>query len=754
MTFAVRASDDYRLLAVLNKGVSSVSGDTVSAIIKQNTDFSLGNITVSQFLWRNPIILIAIVALFAAVLILLMYSYLRKNREAVLHEKNDELERFIGYVCRSHASVSEVNFNTSTQIKYILRDGHIELQECPYEYTDSKTIHTNIPDDDFSNINASINTSNIGDIINQAEDKYFEYRLREKDGYHWYAVTMSPIPKDEAHPNNVLIFKRDIDEAKRKEEQAKEALQKALDAANQASKAKGDFMSRMSHEIRTPLNAVIGYMSIAQSEDIQNEKVTHCLENSELAAKHLLSIINDVLDMSSIESGRIKIANSDYNLKQQLSTVSTIFYNQAKNHDVDFEVSINGLTEEWVVGDQLRVNQILMNLLSNAVKFTPANGRVGLDITQLEKTDSKVTIQFKVQDTGIGMTQEYLSRIFKPFEQESAGTAQKFGGTGLGLAISKNLTSLMGGSIDVQSEQNKGSIFTVTLPFGISAENQPLVPEAFDFSKIRVLVVDDQEADRQYTKEILKHLGIKCDTFSDGETAVRRFIRRQNSDYAFDLCIIDWKMPNSSGLEIAKKIREAGGKDVPIIIATAYDVTEIDEQAKSAGVNKVIAKPLFQSSLLDLLLNTFGKYTPKGNSAAAAHFNLQGARVLLAEDNEMNMEIAVSILTKANLVVETAVNGKEAVDAFKSSKQGHFDAILMDVQMPIMNGYEATRAIRALERSDAKTIPIIAMTANAFTQDIEEALANGMNGHIAKPVDYEKLYRTLNDCMHKSNSQE
>ena len=534
-------------------------------------------------------------------------------------------------------------------------------------------------------------------------------------------------------------------------ERGKEKLNEALTRAEEASHAKGDFMSRMSHEIRTPLNAVIGYMTIAQMKDSDQEKVQHCLENSELAAKHLLSIINDVLDMSAIESGKIKIANTDFNLKQQISTIATIFYNQAKNHDLDFEVHMNGFTEEWVVGDQLRVNQILMNLLSNAVKFTPEKGSVILDVFQLEKNDKQVMLQFKVRDTGIGMSEEYLARMFKPFEQESAGTAQKYGGTGLGLSISKNLTSLMNGTIEVESKLNEGTTFTVTLPFGVSEENAMQKKDKKDFSKVRVLIVDDQEADQSYAKEILHRLGVKSDTVSDGPSAVKRFIGRLNTDYAYDMCIIDFMMPECDGIEVAKEIRAAGGEGIPIIIATAYDVTEIDREAKAAGVDRVIAKPLFQSTLFDLLVSTFGKYEVQGEEILENAFDLKGIRILLAEDNAMNSEIAVSILTKAGIIVETAENGKEALDKFEISEENYYTAILMDVQMPIMNGYEATRAIRKSSHPQAQDIPIIAMTANAFSEDIAEALANGMNAHISKPVNYDKLFEALKKYTHKEN---
>lgn len=520
-------------------------------------------------------------------------------------------------------------------------------------------------------------------------------------------------------------------------------LKDALKQAESASQAKGDFMSRMSHEIRTPLNAVIGYLDIAKDEKEDTEKVAHCLEQSSIAAKHLLNIINDVLDISSIESGRMKIADEDFDLTQLIHSLTTIFYAQAKKKGVKFDVNVDDLSEEWVCGDSLRVNQILMNLLSNAIKFTPENGEVRLLIRQVGLHDEKVHLQFKISDTGIGMSREYSERMFTPFEQESATTAKNYGGTGLGLSISNSLVKMMGGTIEVETEQGKGTTFTVMLAFGMSNGKASAHLTTESFSKLRALVVDDEENACEYIGKLLGRCGVKCDTVTSGKKAVRRVKNRLASEYPYDFCIVDWNMEEMDGLETARQIREICGKDIPIIIATSYDYSSIIDEARQAGVDKIVSKPLFQSTLFDLLVNTYGKYEPTVSKKEKRKVDFHGKRVVIAEDNAMNMEIAVDILSKAGLEVIPVVNGKEAVDVFAASAPNTIDAILMDVQMPVMDGYEATRAIRKLNHPQAKTIPIIAMTANAFTSDVNAALASGMNDHIAKPISYERLFDTL-----------
>ncbi|MDD3409411.1 MAG: response regulator [Eubacteriales bacterium] len=525
-------------------------------------------------------------------------------------------------------------------------------------------------------------------------------------------------------------------------EQSREAMGDALRQAESASHAKGDFMSRMSHEIRTPLNAVIGYLDIAQDERSDEEKVSRCLEKSKLASRHLLGIINDVLDISSIESGRMKLAHEDFDLKQLVNALTTLFYAQAKAKGVSFEVHVESLESEWLVGDELRVRQILLNLLSNAVKFTPAGGSITLDIKQVGLGQDKIHLSFEVRDTGIGMSKEYLTRMFQPFEQESAATAKNYGGSGLGLSISNNLVHMMGGSIRVDSEQGKGTTFTVLLAFDAATarETERLATESF--ASLRALVVDDEEDACEYVKKLLERCGVKCDTVTSGKKALRRVVTRRDSGHLYDLCIVDWNMAEMDGIETAREIRRLCGDDMPIIIATAYDYSAISDVAKLAGVNKIVSKPLFQSTVFDLLVNTFGKYRP-AEPKEKQRVDFHGLRLMLAEDNEMNMEIALDILRKAGLEVTPVMNGQEALNAFEASAPGTFDAILMDVQMPVMDGYTATRKIRESNHPQARQIPIIAMTANAFAEDVTAALAAGMNDHVAKPISYDRLFASL-----------
>ena len=525
-------------------------------------------------------------------------------------------------------------------------------------------------------------------------------------------------------------------------------LKDALKQAESASQAKGDFMSRMSHEIRTPLNAVIGYLDIAKNEINDQEKVSHCLEQSTVASRHLLSIINDVLDISSIESGRMKIENADFDLTQMVQSLTTIFYAQAKKKNVNFDVNVEALTEEWICGDSLRVNQILLNLLSNAVKFTPTGGTVRLDIKQVGVRDGKVHIQFKVSDTGVVMSKEYMARMFQPFEQESAATARNYGGTGLGLSISHNLVKMMDGSITVESNQGEGTVFQVLLAFDRSEHQREAHLTTESFSKLRALVVDDEESACQYIGNLLERCGVKYETVTSGKKALRRVKSRLEAGTPYDFCILDWNMDGMDGIQTAKEIRALTGDEIPIIIATSYDYSSIIDEAKEVGINKVVSKPLFQSTMFDILVNTYGKYKPSeelektgADNRTQAYFN--GMKVILAEDNEMNMEIACDILTKVGMEITRAYNGQEAVDAFNNSADDYFDAILMDVQMPILDGYQATKAIRSSLKPQGKTIPIVAMTANAFTSDVTAALAAGMNDHVAKPINYQRLFEVL-----------
>lgn len=518
----------------------------------------------------------------------------------------------------------------------------------------------------------------------------------------------------------------------------------------EASAAKGNFMSRMSHEIRTPLNAIIGYNIIARDE-IKNAgndeelmhvemKVMDCLTKSEIASKHLLTIINDVLDMSAIESGKINVAHEKFDFKGLITSLSTIFYSQARAKGVEFEVIFDTLTEEWFIGDQMRTGQILTNLLTNAVKFTPEGGNVSLKINQPEADTNASHIHFSISDTGIGMSPEYLNHIWTPFEQADSSISRRFGGTGLGLAITKNLIDLMGGTITVESTPGVGTKFNVDLTF--ERAEQPASNPAYDFSKVNALVVDDDISTCDYIKLLFNRCGARCVSVTSGIEAINAVNASMKNNEQYTVCLIDWRMPQMDGIETIRGIRKIAGDDIPIIVLTAYDYSELADKAAEIGVSRFISKPLFQSSLFDLLANICGT-KPTAPIEKNESFDFTGSRVLLAEDNVMNMEIAKTIMESTGLLVDSAWNGREAVEMFEKSASGTYTAILMDVHMPEMNGHEAARAIRASAHVEATTIPIIAMTADAFAENVAEAHESGMNDHISKPIDMTKLFSTL-----------
>ena len=542
----------------------------------------------------------------------------------------------------------------------------------------------------------------------------------------------------------MILFRRDIDGAKKSEEIQHQAIRDALETAQRASEAKGNFLSRMSHEIRTPLNAIIGYLTLAQLPDASAGKIQHCLANGEAASRHLLHIINDVLDISAIESGRFKIAQEEFNLRRQLAPIATMFYGQARDKDILFSTSVQDVDTEWLIGDPLRIKQILMNILSNAIKFTPEKGSVRVKLQQMHPSASQVLLKFTVQDTGIGMSEAYLARIFTPFEQESAQTAQQFGGTGLGLSITQNLVRLMHGSIDVQSKLGEGSVFTISLPLKVAQHEDEADAETVDsFEHVHALVVDDLPSECDYVTSLLTRCHVASDYVLTGEEAVSRIIASEETAAAYDFCILDWKMPGMDGVETARKIKAACKKEIPIIIITAYDTAEVEEAAQQAGVRKVCSKPLFPSTMFDLLMTYFGKRKKADILPMMQQENLKDLHILLVEDNEMNREIAVAILEESGMKISTAIDGKDAVARFTEAAPGTYDCIFMDIQMPVMDGYAATRAIRSSAHPEARTIPIIAVTADVFAEDVSRALACGMNDYISKPIDYHKLITAL-----------
>ena len=547
-----------------------------------------------------------------------------------------------------------------------------------------------------------------------------------------------------------MVVSRDITEQVRRQREQTQALQDALMQAQHANQAKTTFLSNMSHDIRTPMNAIIGFATIAASHMDRRDQVRDCLQKILSSSNHLLGLINDILDMSRIESGKLQIHNQECNIPELMHNLVNIIQPQVKSKQLEMFIDTFEVSNEDVIADPLKLNQIFINLMGNAVKYTPAGGTVSFRITQ--HTTFKHgwgQYVFIIKDNGIGMSPEFVKHIFEPFERESTATRSGIQGAGLGMAITKNIVDMMGGEISVESELGKGSTFTVKLPLQLQ-DIEKSTEQIKELEGLRSLVVDDDFNVCDSVSKMLKSIGMRAEWTTSGREAAYRAKSAHEEEDPYHTYIIDWQMPETSGIETARRIRSAVGNDAFIIILTAYDWTDIEEEAKAAGVTAFCAKPLFMSDLKAALLaaNHIGSADAPETNTVWTQTDFGGKRLLLVEDNELNREIAGFILEEAGFVIESAPDGTDAVTMMEKCPEGYYDAILMDVQMPVMNGYEATKAIRAMHRQDIKALPIIAMTANAMEEDKEAALKSGMNAHIAKPLDIELLMKVLHQFLH------
>lgn len=541
-----------------------------------------------------------------------------------------------------------------------------------------------------------------------------------------------------------LINAKDITESKRKERDSKRALLDAYEAADRASSAKTDFLSKMSHDIRTPLNAIIGMTAIAGTRLEEPEGVAECLGKISSASRHLLSLVNEVLDMSRIEAGAMSINEEDFNLFDMVDNLLRVTASEAEAKKQNVEVFTHNLEHENVTGDIMRIQQALVSVLTNAIRYTSNGGDISINITEKDSTQSHTgRYEFVFQDNGIGMSEEFLEKIFEPFERAEDVRISKIHGTGLGLTISRNIIQMMGGDIEIESEPGVGTIVTVTIPLKYLEKDQA---EGLNLEGKTVLVVDDSRFICESSCVLLRKLGMKGEWVLSGEEAVARVIEKQQKGEELFAILLDWSMPGMSGLDTAKAIRRQAQSEVPIAVVSSYEWVNIEMEARMAGIDGYIMKPLYKNRLI----NTFKGFLPQED--AGMHSNsleeigkkdYSDKRLLVVEDNDLNREIATEILSMTGVKIETAENGKEAVDMMLASEQGYYDLILMDIQMPIMNGYDATCAIRAMERDDARQIPIVAMTANAFLEDVQKAKSSGMNEHMMKPLDIDQLQKML-----------
>ena len=546
-------------------------------------------------------------------------------------------------------------------------------------------------------------------------------------------------------------YRRELEEAAKRDQaqkmelsESREALKDALAVAENANKAKTSFLSNMSHEIRTPMNAIIGLNNIAMNDPTASDQVKEYLSKIGASAQHLLGIINDILDMSRIESGRMTIRKEEFSFAKALEQVNSIISDQCRDKGIVYDCQTIGQVDDYFIGDVMKLKQVMINILGNAVKFTPEGGMVRFLIEEGTRFNRSSVLRLIISDTGIGMSEEFLPHIFDPFTQEDSSSTSKYGSTGLGMPITKSIVELMNGHIDVVSEKGKGTTFTVTVTLGESDRKQQMDETGLVPQDMSVLVIDDDSIALEHAEIILGQVGISCETAESGWEGIDKVRIRHGRREDYNLIIIDWKMPEMDGVETTRQIRKIVGNETPVIILTSFNWDEIADEAREAGVDTFVPKPLFASTVMDEFAEAFRS---KNEALEERTADLKGRRVLLAEDMAVNAEIMMMVLAMREMEVDLAENGRIAVNLFESHEAGYYDAILMDMRMPEMDGLTATRLIRSLQRDDAKTIPIIALTANAFDEDVQQSMQAGLNAHLSKPVDPEALFETLENLI-------
>jgi len=580
--------------------------------------------------------------------------------------------------------------------------------------------------------------------------------LARRDGKEYYEmIRVAGVRHAEDRDDNMVhaigLGLTNIDEEMRESMLKNKALMDALKAAEEANKAKTLFLSNMSHEIRTPMNAIIGLDNLALRKENMDQDIREYLSKIGDSARHLLGLINDILDMSRIESGRLVIRNDEFSLRDILDQINVLVMTQCNDKGLKYECKVSGGVADYYIGDNMKLKQVIINILSNAIKFTEAPGNINLEVERTAVYNDKSTIKFTISDTGIGMDEAFIPKIFETFSQEDSSRNNKYGSTGLGMAITKNIVDLMNGDITVKSKKGVGTIFTVIVTLK-NSDHDSADDVVINPKDIRVLVVDDEEISAEHTRVMLEEVGIKADTCSSCESALHMLEVQQTKMEPYNMILLDWKMPDKDGLEVAKEIRRQYDKNTMLIILTSYNWEEIMDDARSIGVDHFINKPLHASDVI----KEFELLARRNNIAMLKErekAELDGKHILLAEDIFINAEIMKELLSSKGILTDHAENGKDALELFEKSEPDFYDAILMDVRMPVMDGLEATQAIRGLERNDSKTVPIIAMTANAFDEDVQRSLQVGMNAHLSKPVDPERLYSTLEEMIWEADQK-
>ncbi len=625
--------------------------------------------------------------------------------------------------------------------------GDIFTERLSFQESMEQYIQKFVYEEDQETLRQDFSQENLKKVLEEKNPYYVNFRTF-RDGemkYYQLKIVRAGVWKD---GHGIVLGLRSVDEEIRNEMEQKNLLQDALLQANRASKAKSVFLSNMSHDIRTPMNAIVGFTALAITHIDRPEQVEEYLKKIMTSGNHLLSLINDVLDMSRIESGKMHLEEKPCSLPDILHGLRSIVQSDIHAKQLELYIDTVDVLDEDIYCDKLRLNQVLLNLLSNAIKYTTAGGIISMRVMEKPRATAEyASYEFHIKDTGIGMSEEFISHIFEPFEREKNSTISGIQGTGLGMAITKNIVDMMNGSIEVKSEQGVGTEFIVSFTFRLhSGAREPQnIPE---LKNCRALVVDDDFNTCDSVSYMLGQIGMRAEWTLSGKEAVLRTHQAVMRGDEYCVYIIDWMLPDMNGVEVTRRIRKETGGNVPVIVLTAYDWSDIEEEAMEAGVTAFCSKPLFFSELRSCLysiVNTDEEEDSKSDENKRPDFHT--GRILLAEDNELNQEIAEAILGDAGFEVEIAENGQIAVEMLSRSEHGYYQLVLMDVQMPVMNGYEATREIRALDDRELAGIPILAMTANAFEEDKQAAMRCGMDGHIAKPIDIDNLFRTLNKIL-------
>ena len=657
---------------------------------------------------------------------------------------------------RIEQTITYDNIPGFTSKHKVHKDGSFTLLEANDKYMDFSGIDKNsfLSFSPFSRLDeTSRNTMNAHiPCMLKGEPVHFVIQSKDKNGNGaWLQLNGECIGWEGDEPIYLIVYINITDiteqrELQKKLEKQSKQLKEALKSAEQANQAKSDFLARMSHDIRTPMNAIMGMATIAKAHVDERERILDCMEKINGASKLLLSLINEVLDMSKIESGRLILSEDEFNVGELLQDLVVMMQPEIKNKQQTLNIHVKNLRHENVKGDTQRIKQVLMNILSNAIKYTPENGRITIEIYEKDPHNGIGNYQFVFEDNGRGMKPEFLDKIFEPFERASDDEIKRIQGTGLGMSISHKIIQMMGGDIKVESEYGKGSRFTIDMPL-VCRDQKP--DDKIEVEGLEVLVVDDDKIACLNTSSCLREIGINSECVYSGSEAIEKVRQHHLAEKEYFAVIIDLKMPQMNGIETTRQIRRFVGADVPIIILSAYDLEEYEAEAKEVKANGFITKPLYKSKLLQVLRSFLdeGDQPEPIRPFKLSNVDYSGKRILLVEDNELNREIAVEIIGSTGITIDTAINGLDAVHKVAQSEEGFYQIILMDIQMPIMDGYEATRQIRSLQRRDIAHMPIIAMTANAFSEDVTNAIKAGMNYHLAKPIDIGALMGILSKYL-------